>query len=344
MRDPTKNVRDGYPHAIFMGRFSDRHDIRVREISCLLRVNGVLQLDLPDASLQVPSKIAFAFAVPATFSDTESGVAGIIEAIQENDLSLVNACLNNFGSQTRSLFGLLPVPSKLIVQDNLSDPFGPTSISYSKGALMVIQNGVQLEAMFYGAALQKILSTLILLEFLSQQRDRSIKFLIVEEPEAMLHSSLVEAFWAKLRKLCQERSISLIATTHNAAIISSARNQLPLSGKIAGDCTLEAALKELDINLDEKAPVQRSLLFVEGSDDVCFIKKYFRLADNNLLLETTQSNSKFAGLDSSDFNMVVQRAIGGKVVYLLDRDFSEVPNERPSSYTWKLPMIESYLI
>jgi len=201
--------------------------------------------------------------------------------------------------------------------------------------------------MFMGSAFQKIFASLTLLYNLVLENG-SIKYYLIEEPEALLYPTLVEKFYTIIQNICKENNIKLIVTSNNNYIIYTSKNLLPLTNDEYEN--INNIPKYLGI-----FNTFRNILLVEGSDEESKNGFITKLAEIYPILNNFEiiAEKKFPSYEIiKNFINTYNR----KIIYLKDAEF--LPYNRVDDHNknckmdknniyqiyTELPCSESYLI
>lgn len=312
-----------------------------------IAANGRVNVTAPQPKIQFEKKIRYAFAnISFLFGPHHKDNYGV-------------PSLWTFQNNMRLLFSGLNQDSKDEIARILCSLFGISAIDIARpeegsGLLelnVIERSGLTLEIAYEGAAVQKVVATLILLSKL-RENDSKQKIFIAEEPEAFIYPSLVEEFVQHIQRLCAEKQIQLIIT-------SNAVNVIELFNRNGQRIILSSVSPELipfDLQTLEFLKITAALvpskpvLFFDGSTDKYFIQSYFPDWINKI-------NFIYGGLTSTEFfvtNYAKQQKL--RVAYLQDREFChpdllEVKRNLDSQkggsaavFYWELPCIESFLI
>lgn len=223
-------IRDnkGYGESIFTGNFSI--DENIHKLSVSLLSNGVLQLkNFEPENYRAKEKIKYAFMNNSfIFYKKEESLKD-----EHEPFPLKNSFSQNF----RVMHAMLGDKYRKIIEKYMIELFNVKSIDqevedkkpYSIPIYISEKNhNNKLEIMFMGSAFQKIFTSLILLFNLICENG-SLKFYLIEEPEALLYPSLVKKYYIIIKNICVENNIKLIITSNNDYIVHNSHNLFPLT-------------------------------------------------------------------------------------------------------------------
>ncbi len=209
------------------------------------------------------------------------------------------------------------------------------------------------------------LQILQLVTFLVHERPG---ILLVDEPDAHLHSSLQRLIVDVLRNNSQNFGLQVLLATHSKEIVNYVdpgellvvdRKRLELRGLGEHESAISVleSLGSVDSIDAYQVITQRKVLLVEGASDQRILralaakrgKHVFEGADRLVVIETGGESTPTARSDLA----ILERMVGNKVqsIQLLDRDArldqfveaAEVDSPRPM-HVWRRDSIESYLV
>ena len=272
INDKSVNVdNDGHPNSKFVGHFSYNKQVEV-----CLKANGVLRLVPPKVGSFFEKKIGFAHLLPFYF-------------FTRLEAALGKRILNNFQHNLRGFYSKLATDYTDKILKHVQDLFGShiKKIHYDEDEdeLSIHQDNKKFSILSMGSAFQKILSSLIIFYNLLMPRtytdpeteekklvNFSEKYLLVEEPEALLYSSLTISYYELLVDICKENNIKLIVTTNDPAIIDLAPRKIGLSLDFPRIVTNDEEQIRKLLGHQVLDPNKELYLICEGSSDVHFLK------------------------------------------------------------------------
>jgi len=178
---------------------------------------------------------AFAFDVPdevrlgAPFTSHTPGIRYHYHKLSKEDQDLIQQHMQQLFGKSISLIKPVEANARLV---NVTETMNGSTAT--------------LEIQHMGTAFQKVFASLVLLyrllmpDYANQisltgnVQPISEKLYLIEEPEAILHPSLVQAYFTLLRDLCAKHQVKLIATTHDQWIISQGETRIALLATYPG--------------------------------------------------------------------------------------------------------------
>eukprot|EP00300_Choanocystis_sp_HF-7_P007073 c1506_g1_i1.p1 GENE.c1506_g1_i1~~c1506_g1_i1.p1 ORF type:complete len:550 (+),score=103.58 c1506_g1_i1:37-1686(+) len=313
------------------------------QLDCELQVNGVIQLKCDQGPL-FDSKIGYAFIHPRfQFQHPKKETTHLVP-------------LNNFSPNIRNRFGRLSEGAKERISNILASIFpGHKQMTLdAHGNLTVVSDSQSIEVMFTGWAFQKLVCTFVLLFTLIElvslpnaQKISQTKYLLLEEPEAMLYPTITVEFFRLLRQECNAAKIRLILTSHDPMIVNMASARLPLCA--GAEDTTGSVLVELI------GSCQAPLLLLEGNNDVGLLKCLIQDFESDVQRCVNVKKETAFNLDRNKYenwlSLWKEFNEHANIVVLRDPDLIQNIPATPTKTAegtmcvyWQLPSIESFVI
>ena len=195
-------------------------------LTATLRDNGIFNL-IPEDTQNVNGKIQYAFmGSEFHFSNTPEGKVNPMTS----NFPHIRVCYHLLCNDERK-DTLLESVRKCFPNIIDIEVVKPENKVEAVSALMVTENDVKLEIRAMGAAFQKVFTAFVLLQLLLLPRNTAEdvigKYFLLEEPEALLHPTIVAAFYNEVRRLCADE-VNLIVVSNSAYVINSTPDHFPL--------------------------------------------------------------------------------------------------------------------
>ena len=171
------------------------------------------------------------------------------------------------------------------------------------------------------------IKSLVALSMLQKQNSES-SLLMVDEPEAHLHSGAIRALEAQIKKDTINQQV-LVASHHqifvNRDLISN--NLILSSGKLKQKVDIRSIREELGISMGENLINSEFVILVEGETDKEFLKKYIKLTNqtvNSLIQENKVVIDVLRGTKNLGSKLSTYESTLCNCVCILDNDKSAI--------------------
>ena len=171
------------------------------------------------------------------------------------------------------------------------------------------------------------IKSLVALSMLQKQNSES-SLLMVDEPEAHLHSGAIRALEAQIKKDTINQQV-LVASHHqifvNRDLISN--NLILSSGKLKQKVDIRPIREELGISMGENLINSEFVILVEGETDKEFLKKYIKLTNqtvNSLIQENKVVIDVLRGTKNLGSKLSTYESTLCNCVCILDNDKSAI--------------------
>ena len=161
-----------------------------------------------------------------------------------------------------------------------------------------------------------------------QKQNSESSLLMVDEPEAHLHSGAIRALEAQIKKDTINQQV-LVASHHqifvNRDLISN--NLILSSGKLKQKVDIRSIREELGISMGENLINSEFVILVEGETDKEFLKKYIKLTNqtvNSLIQENKVVIDVLRGTKNLGSKLSTYESTLCNCVCILDNDKSAI--------------------
>lgn len=126
------------------------------------------------------------------------------------------------------------------------------------------------------------IKSLVALSLLEENEGKS-RILMIDEPEAHLHSGAIKALEKQIKSECNDQQV-LVASHHQIFVNRNdfSKNLILSSGKLNKKVDIKMIREELGVGLGENLLNSELVLLVEGETDKCFLEKYIKLTNKHL--------------------------------------------------------------